>query len=122
MLAEKMNHYRSDAWLVNTGWSGGGYGVGKRLSLKYTRAIIDAIHSGELAKAPTVVFPIFGLNVPTICANVPSEVLMSRNTWIDKNAFDATLLKLAKAFDENFKKYASKASQEIRDAGPKIPK
>jgi len=122
MLAEKMNNYRADAWLVNTGWSGGGYGVGKRLSLKYTRAIIDAIHSGELAKAPTVVFPIFGLSVPTICTNVPSEVLMPRNTWNDKAAFDATLLKLGKAFDENFKKYASKASQEIINAGPKIPK
>lgn len=120
LLAEKLEKHECNAWLVNTGWSGGPYGVGKRLSLKYTRAMIDAIHSGELAKAPMVKSPVFGLKTPTKCPNVPSDVLQPENTWSSKEDFHKTLRKLASMFNENFKDYESKASEEIKKAGPVI--
>jgi len=119
LLAEKIRQHSSHVWLVNTGWSGGAYGVGARMSLKYTRAIIDAIHDGSLAKAATETDPIFGLEVPTECADVPSEILIPKNTWTDKAAFDATAGKLAGLFVENFKKFEDDASEAIRAAGPK---
>jgi len=118
MLAERIEKHNSQAWLVNTGWSGGPYGTGSRLSIKHTRAIIDAIHSGELAKCKTVQDPNFGLHVPTKCAGVPDEVLMQRNTWTDKDAYDKTAKKLAGLFNENFAQYAADASEAIRNAGP----
>jgi len=120
LLAEKIRQHGSDVWLVNTGWSGGAYGTGARMSLKYTRAIIDAIHDGSLAKAKTETDPIFGLAVPTECANVPSEILIPRNTWSDKAAFDTTAAKLAGLFTENFKNYESNASEALKAAGPKV--
>jgi phosphoenolpyruvate carboxykinase (ATP) len=120
-LAAKMRQHRSIAWLVNTGWSGGAYGTGKRMSLKFTRAIIDAIHDGSLANSPTEIDPVFGLAVPTRCANVPSEILIPRNTWRDQNKFEATAAKLAGLFNENFKKFADGTSKEIRAAGPRTP-
>jgi len=119
LLAEKMREHKAHAWLVNTGWSGGAYGTGARMSLKYTRAIIDAVHVGSLAKSATATDPVFGLDVPTECANVPSEILVPKNTWNDKNAFDATANKLASLFASNFKKYESDASEAIKSAGPK---
>ncbi|MEX1365499.1 MAG: phosphoenolpyruvate carboxykinase (ATP) [Nannocystaceae bacterium] len=120
MLAEKLRTTGAQTWLVNTGWTGGPYGVGRRMSIKHTRAIIDAIHSGALVDAPTVVDPIFGVAVPTEVAGVPSEALQPRNTWADKAAFDATAKKLAHLFTANFAQYESKASEEIRSAGPKL--
>ena len=81
LLAEKLRKHGAQTWLVNTGWSGGAYGVGSRIKLRYTRAIIDAIHNGTLLAAPTVEDPIFGFAVPTACAEVPSEILVPRNTW-----------------------------------------
>ena len=118
LLAENIKKYGSRAWLVNTGWCGGKYGVGKRLSIRHTRAIIDAIHSGELAKAPTVVDPIFGLRVPTVCLNVPPAVLIPENAWDDKEEYEKTARKLAGLFHENFAKYADQASDAIKSAGP----
>ena len=118
LLAENIKKYGSRAWLVNTGWCGGKYGVGKRLSIRHTRAIIDAIHSGELAKAPTVVDPIFGLRVPTVCLNVPPAVLIPENAWDDKEEYEKTARKLAGLFHENFAKYADQASDAIKNAGP----
>jgi len=118
MLAERLNRHGSRAWLVNTGWSGGPYGVGKRLSIRHTRAIIDAIHSGELAACPTVEDPIFGLSVPTQCSQVPEEVLLPRSAWPDKNAYDRAALRLAGLFRDNFRQYAGAAGEEIRQAGP----
>lgn len=118
LLAEKMREHNTHAWLVNTGWSGGAYGVGERMSLKYTRAIIDAIHAGTLADASTELDPIFGLEIPTECANVPAEILVPKNTWDDKEAFDKTAGKLASLFAENFKKFAEDTSAEIIAAGP----
>ena len=120
LLAAKIAANGSQAWLVNTGWSGGGHGVGKRMSLKYTRAILDAIHDGSLAKAPTVEDPIFGLHVPTACANVPSEMLIAKNTWADKAAYDTKAKLLASLFVKNFGKYADRASDKIRAAAPKV--
>jgi phosphoenolpyruvate carboxykinase (ATP) len=90
------------------------------MSLKYTRAIIDAIHDGSLNKADTVTDPVFGLEVPTQCANVPEEILVPKNTWSDKGAFDKTATKLASLFVENFKNYESDASEAVRSAGPKV--
>ncbi|MDO4586867.1 MAG: phosphoenolpyruvate carboxykinase (ATP) [Planctomycetia bacterium] len=118
LLAANMKKYHSKAWLVNTGWCGGSYGVGKRLSIKHTRAIIDGIHSGELANVPCIKDPIFGLNVPTHCSNVPDNVLFPENSWADKNAYRQTALKLAELFRNNFVKFADLASDDILNAGP----
>ncbi|GIL81544.1 hypothetical protein Vretimale_948 [Volvox reticuliferus] len=102
MLADKMSSHGTHAWLVNTGWTGGKYGVGKRISLKHTRAIIDAIHSGELEKAEYVSTPIFGLQVPTAVTGVPSEILSPENVWSEKNDFASTLNHLGHMFVKNF--------------------
>jgi phosphoenolpyruvate carboxykinase (ATP) len=118
LLAAKMQQHKASAWLVNTGWSGGAYGVGARMKLKLTRAIITAIHSGELARAEMVKDPIFGFSVPTACPGVPAEILVPRNTWSDKASYDATARKLAGLFRDNFEKYADGASAEVRAAGP----
>jgi len=118
LLAAKMQQHKANAWLVNTGWSGGSYGTGARMKLKLTRAIINAIHSGELAKTQTQQDPIFGFAVPTGCPEVPAEILIPRNTWADKANFDATAKKLAGLFRSNFEKYADGASAEIKAAGP----
>jgi phosphoenolpyruvate carboxykinase (ATP) len=120
LLAEKMKAQQVNVWLLNTGWSGGPYGVGKRMSIKHTRAIIDAIHSGELEKAEYAEDPIFGLAVPKSCSNVPVEVLTPKNTWADKAKYDETAMKLAKLFHNNFQKYADQASKEILDAAPRL--
>jgi phosphoenolpyruvate carboxykinase (ATP) len=120
MLADKLRKHNAQTWLVNTGWSGGPYGVGARIKLKYTRAIIDAIHSGALLGAPTVTDPVFGLAVPTSCPDVPAEILQPRNTWIDKAAYDEKAKRVASLFRENFKKYEAQASAEVRAGGPKL--
>jgi len=120
MLAQKMREHKAEAWLVNTGWSGGAFGSGKRISLKYSRAIIDAIHSGELAKAEYADYPVFNLKVPKKCTNVPDSVLNPANVWVDKSAYDATVKKLAKLFQDNFKNYESQASDSVKAAGPKV--
>jgi phosphoenolpyruvate carboxykinase (ATP) len=120
MLADKLKKHSAQTWLVNTGWSGGPYGVGSRIKLKYTRAIIDAIHSGALLAAPTQIDPVFGLAVPTACPDVPSEMLQPRNTWADKAAYDEKARKVASLFRENFKKYEAQASAEVRAGGPKL--
>ena len=90
---------------MNTGWSGGAYGVGKRIKLVHTRAIIDAIHSGTLAKVRTFRDPVFGFKVVPECLGVPGEVLVPRNAWTDKAAYDSTAKKLFELFQDNFKKY-----------------
>ena len=119
LLAARMRDHKSNAWLVNTGWSGGAYGTGKRMNLKYTRSIIDAIHDATLSKASTVTDPVFGLEVPTQCNNVPDKILVPKNTWADGAAFDQTASKLAGLFVENFKAFESDASEAVKAAGPK---
>ncbi|MBX3413252.1 MAG: phosphoenolpyruvate carboxykinase (ATP) [Pirellulales bacterium] len=120
MLAEKMRQHGACAWLVNTGWSGGAYGTGKRIKLAYTRAIIDAIHDGSLAKAKMVEDPIFGFDVPTTCHGVPSEILTPRNVWQDPAAYDRQAQELAALFQKHFADYADVADQAIVDAGPRV--
>lgn len=118
LLAEKIEQHGSDVWLVNTGWTGGAYGTGSRIKLRYTRAIIDAIHDGSLSQAATVKDPVFGFEVPQTCAGVPSEILTPRNTWADKERFDAQAKKLAGLFRKNFEQFAEGSSEAIRNAAP----
>jgi len=99
-------------------WGGGAYGTCKRISIKHTRAIIDAIHDGALAKAKTERDPIFGFDVATECPGVPREILTPRAVWADAAAYDTTAKKLADLFRENFKKYESGVSADIKAAGP----
>jgi phosphoenolpyruvate carboxykinase (ATP) len=118
LLAEKMKETGAKAWLVNTGWSGGAYGVGSRMKLKYTRAIIDAIQSDAFENVETVIDTEFGVEIPLTCPGVPSEILVPRNTWADKAAYDATKGKLVKLFQDNFKQFEEGVNAEIVDAGP----
>src|SRR6478672_3911624 len=120
LLAEKMRKHHARVWLVNTGWGGGGPGVGKRISLKNTRAIIDAIHEGALAKAKTERDPIFGFEVAAECPGVPSEILIPRNAWADKAAYETTAKKLASLFIKNFETYAGGVSAEVKASAPKV--
>ncbi len=119
LLGKKIEEHEVRCWLVNTGWTGGPYGVGHRMKIAYTRAMIDAALHGELDDAEYREDPIFGLRVPTSVPNVPSEVLDPRNTWQDKEKYDEQAHMLAQKFNENFQKYAEGASEEIRAAGPK---
>jgi phosphoenolpyruvate carboxykinase (ATP) len=105
-------------WLVNTGWGGGAFGTGKRIKLAYTRAIIDAIHDGALAKAPVQRDPTFGFDVVTQCPGVPAEILIPRGAWADGNAYDTAAIKLGELFRNNFKTYESGAGAEVKAAGP----
>ena len=118
LLAAKMRQHEARVWLVNTGWSGGAYGTGRRISLKHTRAIIDAIHDGSLADAPTMRDPVFGFDVVTECRGVPPEILVPRSTWADGASYDAAAARLASLFRNNFEKYVAGVSDEIKAAGP----
>jgi phosphoenolpyruvate carboxykinase (ATP) len=118
LLAEKMKKHNARIWLVNTGWGGGAYGTGKRISLKHTRTILDAIHSGALAKAERQRDATFGFDVITECPNVPPQILIPRNAWADKAGYDASAKKLAGLFKENFKAYEIAAHPEVKAAGP----
>ncbi len=120
LLAEKLKRHKTNVWLVNTGWSGGSHGVGRRMKLAFTRAIIDAIHAGTLADASVVADPIFGVSAVIDCPGVPREIMIPRDSWDDKNAYDATAKKLARLFIDNFRKYESAAGPAVSEAGPKI--
>lgn len=118
MLAAKLRAHGAQTWLVNTGWSGGAFGVGSRMKLSYTRAIIDAIHSGALADVSTATDPIFRLAVPTRCPGLPEQILQPRQTWPDAAEYEQAAKKLAAQFRQNFAKYADQASDEIKSAEP----
>jgi phosphoenolpyruvate carboxykinase (ATP) len=118
LLGEKIAKHKVDSWLVNTGWSGGPYGVGSRMKIAYTRAMVRATLNGSLANIPTQQDPIFGLHVPDSCPGVSAEVLNPRNTWKDKAAYDAKARELAEKFKKNFEQFASSATAEVRNAGP----
>jgi phosphoenolpyruvate carboxykinase (ATP) len=120
LLAERLRKHQAHTWLVNTGWTGGPHGIGSRMKLGYTRAIIDAIHAGVLEKGPVSEDPLFGLAVPTQVPGVPPEMLIPRNTWKQAGDYDQAARKLAFLFQENFKKYESGADAEVRAAGPRI--
>jgi phosphoenolpyruvate carboxykinase (ATP) len=103
---------------VNTGWSGGQYGVGSRMNLKYTRAMVQAALTGELRSVETTTDDIFGLHIPTHCPGVPDHVLQPRDTWEDKAAYDVKAKELATNFKDNFFKFNA-VNEQIKNAGPK---
>ncbi len=120
LLGEKMEKHQVNVWLVNTGWSGGPYGVGSRMKLSYTRAMIAAALNGSLAKENFIEHPVFGLLMPENCPAVPSEVLNPKNTWSNPQNYDQKANELAAAFLNNFKQFEEFASQEIKNALPKV--
>ena len=119
LLGERIAKHKSACWLVNTGWSGGPYGVGNRMDITHTRAMLNAALSGSLDKIPTVKDEFFGLYVPTSCPGVPTEVLQPINTWDNKNAFKEKAKDLAGRFEKNFKEFEDMVSPEVRAASPK---
>ena len=120
MLGEKIRKFGVNVWLVNTGWVGGGFGVGNRISLKYTRAMITAAMEGNLDNVEYSKHQVFGLNMPVTCPNVPAELLNPRNSWEDVNAYDQKANYLASIFIKNFSKFEDKANEEIMSAAPKV--
>ena len=117
MLAERVDKHGANVWLLNTGWSGGAYGSGKRFKLAYTRAMVTAILEGSLADATFETEPVFGLSIPTSVEGVPDEVLSPRNTWKSGEEYDAKAKDLASRFRANDAKYDM--SDDVRAAGPK---
>ncbi len=120
LLKKKIQKHKVNCWLVNTGWIGGPYGVGNRISIKYTRALLNAALDGKLAKAKFVTDPVFGFQIPTACAGVPANILNPQKTWKDKKAYMEKYMALAKSFVENFKKYEKGCSKAILSAAPKV--
>jgi len=118
LLAEKLKRHKTQAWLVNTGWAGGGYGVGKRIDLAVTRQIIDAIHAGDLDQAAVETDPIFGLHAVSRVPGVSDRLLIPRQAWDDADAWQAAAKTLAAKLRENFSAYAEAAGPEVVQAGP----
>ncbi|MBV9574028.1 MAG: phosphoenolpyruvate carboxykinase (ATP) [Acidobacteriales bacterium] len=116
MLGQRLRQHDAQCWLVNTGWQGGKYGVGKRMSLRYTRAMVNAAIEGELQKAEFEVEPTFGFTIPKSCPQVPPKTLNPRNAWTDKTAFDQQAADLCERFRKNFEKF--NVAAEIKAAGP----
>ena len=120
MLGKKMKEHAVNVWMINTGWSGGPYGIGKRMKLSYTRAMITAALEGKLDNVNFESHPVFGMLMPLSCPDSPSEILNPRNTWANKTAYDTKSRELATEFVQNFKKYADGVSEEVLKAGPEI--
>jgi phosphoenolpyruvate carboxykinase (ATP) len=120
MLAKKIREHKSKVWLINTGWSGGGVGIGSRIKIAYSRAMVNAALEGKLDKVKFVKDPIFGLEVPEECPGVPAEVLSPRSTWADKKAYDAKAKELVALFEKNFKQFADSVPAEVRAAGMSV--
>ncbi len=120
MLGDKIKRYETRVWLINTGWTGGAYGVGSRIKLRYTRAMISAALTGQLEAVAYVTDPVFGLAFPKEVPGVPSEVLNPRNTWADKAAYDTKAKDLAQKFNHNFQQYSDFANEEITAAAPQV--
>ena len=120
LLGEKLEGTDIKVWLINTGWTGGSYGVGSRMKLSYTRAMITAALEGKLNDVTYDTLPVFDLAIPTSCDGVPAEILNPRTTWADKNAYDDTANNLAGQFVRNFEQFASETSADILAAAPKV--
>ena len=118
LLGERIASHRVSTWLVNTGWTGGPYGEGRRMKLAHTRAMVRAVLSGALEKVETRAHAVFGVHVPLTCPDVPPEVLDPRGTWADPAAYDRQARKLAGMFDENFRTFAEDVPEEVRAAAP----
>jgi phosphoenolpyruvate carboxykinase (ATP) len=119
LLGRLIEEHDARVWLVNTGWTGGPYGQGKRMPIPYTRAMVNAVLDGRLNDVSMRKDPIFGVGIPTEVPDVPSEILFPRDTWKDQTAYDAQAIKLAGMFEENFKKFADQVTDEIKQAAPK---
>jgi phosphoenolpyruvate carboxykinase (ATP) len=119
LLGERIAQHAVDCWLVNTGWSGGPYGVGKRMSIAHTRAMVNAALEGTLRDAEFMTESFFGLQIPTAVPDVPSEVLNPRNAWRDEAAYDSQARKLAGLFVANFKQYEAQVDEDVRAAAIK---
>ena len=119
MLGDKLSEHGATVWLVNTGWSGGGYGVGRRMKLGHTRSMVNAALGGRLDDVEYLSDPVFGLAIPATVPGVPEEVLQPRGTWSDGAAYDVSASKLAEMFRKNFEQFADRVSDEVRKAGPK---
>ncbi|MGE4635221.1 MAG: phosphoenolpyruvate carboxykinase [Arenicellales bacterium] len=120
LLGANIEKHDVKVWFINTGWTGGAYGVGKRMAINHTRAIVNAALDGKLDHVQTATDPVFGLAVPVECPGVPAEVLNPRSTWPDAAAYDAQANKLAGLFQENFRKYADDVPEAVRSAGPLV--
>lgn len=120
MLGDKMQQHKVNVWMINTGWTGGAYGEGHRMKLKFTRAMITAALDGKLDNVKYETDPVFGVAIPQECPDVPTEVLTPRNTWNDKEAYDVKAKYLASLFIRNFEKYADGVSAEVLAAAPKV--
>jgi phosphoenolpyruvate carboxykinase (ATP) len=118
MLGRRLREHHAQCWLVNTGWQGGPYGVGKRMEIPYTRAMVDAAVEGELIREEFEIEPTFGFSIPKACHGVPAHVLNPRNAWADKAAFDKAAEDLRNRFAKNFEKFD--APPEVKAAGPKV--
>lgn len=119
MFGKKMKHHKVKVWMINTGWSGGKYGVGSRMKLSYTRAMITAALEGKLDDVEYEAHPVFGFMIPKSCPGVPSDILNPRHTWEDKHAYDESAMDLARQFIKNFEKFKDAADEEILAAAPK---
>ena len=120
MLGKKMKEHNVNIWLINTGWTGGPYGVGERMKLSYTRAMISAALEGKLDKVDYIAHRTFGMLMPAECPGVPSHLLSPRHAWSDGQEYDVKATELAQEFKKNFEKYKDGVSQEILDAAPKV--
>ena len=120
LLGEKLSNSETKVWLVNTGWSGGSYGVGSRIKLAYTRAMITAALEGELDATKFDTLPVFELSYPTSCPNVPDDILNPKQTWENSSAYDDTAAKLASKFVENFETFKDETTSSILAAAPKV--
>ena len=120
LLGQRIARHKTSVWLVNTGWSGGAYGVGKRISIPHTRALISAALDGSLDEHATERDPIFNIDVPVACPGVPSEILRPRQTWSDPAAYDEQARRLARMFADNFAEFAGEVTAEITAAGPRV--
>jgi phosphoenolpyruvate carboxykinase (ATP) len=119
MLGERLDHHEVPVWLVNTGWTGGPYGTGERMNIAWTRQMVRAALSGALNDVETRTDPLFGLEVPLACPDVPAEVLWPRDTWADKDAYDRQARRLAEMFVQNFRDFEDGVTEGIRAAGPR---
>ena len=118
MLAQRLEATGAQAWLINTGWTGGPYGVGERISIPHTRAMVQAIFDGAFDGAEFERDPVFGVEVPRACPNVPPQLLRPRDTWDDPVAYDAQARRLARMFAANFETLADQASERVKAGGP----
>jgi len=119
ILAKRIRENGTKVWFINTGWTGGPYGVGKRFPLKYTRAIVNAINGDVLNDVPTVEDSTFGFGVPTQCPGIPSELMTPSNSWTDRREYEKKAATLAQLFKTNFKKFEAGTNREVKEAGPK---